>query len=56
MNVEKAGLVRNLLRHVRDIMASDGTHQDRLDKIVATIALEMNCRVCLYMCGAPAKC
>ena len=47
MNVEKSWSgARNLLRHVRDIMASDGTHQDRLDKIVATIALEMNCRVC----------
>lgn len=40
------GVPRQLLRRLRDIMASPGSPQDRLDRIVKIIAAEMVAEVC----------
>jgi phosphotransferase system, enzyme I, PtsP len=40
------GATRRLLRRLRDIMAGSGTAQQRLDRIVKTVAAEMVAEVC----------
>jgi phosphotransferase system enzyme I (PtsP) len=40
------GATRRLLRRLRDIMAGSGTAQERLDRIVRTVAAEMVAEVC----------
>ena len=42
----RQGATRRLLRRLRDIMAGSGTAQQRLDRIVQTVAMEMVAEVC----------
>lgn len=43
-------VLRRLLARIRDVMASDASPEERLGRIVAVIAADMNCEVCsLYV-------
>ena len=44
--VDRGGGPREMLRHLRDVMAGSGTPQERLDSIVKVIAGALGAEVC----------